>query len=222
MILNDFWDMLENELFPMPSERGLFNQYGGTDQRVDLPNAHEIRRQNLMNYLKSLSERPSALVVGEAAGPWGCRFSGVPFAGERQLHMHALPFSGHRSSRDDPLMGVWRKPPYTSRSAEIFWGVMKPHYPKFVVWDCVPFHPHNPDNILSVRRPTRAEIASFSRFLREIYEVTEPICVIAVGRKAEYALNTIGVCSHYVRHPSRGGAKRFGAEVARIFKSQKQ
>ncbi|MFA4936156.1 MAG: hypothetical protein WC568_10015, partial [Candidatus Methanoperedens sp.] len=91
---DDLWSIFENKLFLFPTTEVLFNQYKQVNLDVDLPNAHEIRKQNLRNYLESFSEKPSILVVGEAAGPWGCRFSGVPFTGEKQLCMHNLPFSG--------------------------------------------------------------------------------------------------------------------------------
>lgn len=102
MVLQELWEYLERGLFLEDSRRDLFNQYRAVDENVDLSNAHYIRQNNLKNYFCSFSEMPSFLLVGEAAGPWGCRFSGVPFTGERQLCQRLLPFLGERSSRDDP------------------------------------------------------------------------------------------------------------------------
>jgi uracil-DNA glycosylase len=217
-VKDDLWSILENELFSFSTTEVLFNQYKQVDPGVDLPNANDIRKQNLMNYLESFSERPSILVVGEAAGPWGCRFSGVPFTGEKQLCMHTLPFSGYRSSRKEPLLKTKKMPPYTSRSAETFWEAMISYHTKFFVWDCVPFHPHNPGNILSVRNPTKEEVSSCSELLREIKDIIRPRDILAIGRAAEFALKQIGVEPIYVRHPSRGGANRFRTEVKRFFK----
>ena len=214
-------DVFENELFDFTPTEGLFNQYKDIDERVDLLDAHEIRKQNLLNYLESFTKKPNFLVVGEAPGPWGCRFSGVPFTGERQLCQHTLPFSGDRSSREKPLVEVKKNPLYTSQSAETFWKIMKPYHPKFFVWNCVPFHPRDLDNILSVRAPKMKEKRSCSALLRQITEIIIPRNkpnVIAIGRKAEEALNKIDIESFYVRHPSHGGANKFRSGVGEFFK----
>lgn len=160
---------------------------------------------------------PSILVVGEAAGPWGCRFSGVPFTGEEQLIRGVLPFVGGRSSNDKPLIDVEKPHPYTSNSAEIFWEVMETNYPKFLVWDCVPVHPHELGEPLSVRNPSPEEIEQFSHLLKEIYDVMKPTVVAAVGRIAESALHRIGLKAIYVRHPSHGGADKFRAGMEAVF-----
>lgn len=217
MPLNDIWDLFQKRVFPIQSTEILFNQYKDSDPIVDLPNASNIRKQNLKNYLESFPERPYILVVGEAAGPWGCRFSGVPFTGEKQLCMHALPFQGHRSSKEKPLLETKKMPPYTSQSAETFWRVMKPYHPEFFVWDCVPFHPHDPDKILSIRSPKLEEVGFYSELLKEIIEIIKikPRHIVAVGRKAELGLRLIGVRPIYVRHPSCGGAREFRTRLAR-------
>jgi len=223
-MLDDLWNLLENRLFLMPSTEKLFNQYKDVDPRVDLPNAHEIRRGNLMNYLRSFPGRPNILVVGEAAGPWGARFSGIPFTGEKQLCKHTMPFLGRQSSVERPLLETKKEPPYTSQSAEIFWRVMKPRHPRFFVWDCVPFHPHPPNKILRIRNPTKKEISDFSGLLKEIIELLniKPGRIAAVGRKAECALKEIEVKEsiHYVRHPSRGGAREFERGIEKLFRDE--
>ncbi len=223
MILKELGELFKTKLFPISSTNILFNQYKDSDPRVDLPNAHEIRRENLMFYMRSFSMKPSVMVVGEAAGPWGCRFSGVPFSGEKQLVEGKLPFLGNRTSKQIPDIQIKKGgPPFTSLSAEVFWAVMKPHFPKFFVWDCVPFHPHDMNNILSVRKPTLEEILSYSGLLEEIEAILKPEAIVAVGRKAELALRIAGISSTYVRHPSRGGKREFSEGVVRFFNGIKR
>ena len=96
---------------------------------------------------------------------------------------------------------------------------MMPYNTKFFMWDCVPFHPHNLDNILSIRTP-RKEISSCSELLSQICNIIDPKKILAVGKIAESALNQIKVeCDYeYVRHPSFGGAKKFEAGVERFFR----
>jgi uracil-DNA glycosylase len=69
-----------------------------------------------------------------------------------------------------------------------------------LLWNVVPTHPGTPS---SNRRPTRTEVAASAPFLREL---ARGRCVIAVGRLAQAATG-----APYVRHPSRGGARRFRA-----------
>ena len=67
------------------------------------PKIFIIERQgNLLNYLLHFEGKPRYLIVGEAPGPWGCRFSGVPFTSERQLAQGELPFAGEPTSIHNP------------------------------------------------------------------------------------------------------------------------
>ena len=208
MFLGNVWELIEGSIFPIPSTDTLFNPYNGWDARYDRPDADQIRRENLRNYLGSFPERPSVLVVGEAPGPWGCRFSGVPFTSEAQLCEGGLPFAGSQSSV--------RHPAHRESSATILWRAMLPYYPRFLLWNCVPLHPHKPDVSLSIRTPDSAEVAFYSRLLRTMYEVLAPEIVVAVGRSAERALASVGVSHRPVRHPSNGGARLFSAGIEEI------
>jgi len=216
MILRELWEFIERELFSKESRPELFNQYRSVDENLDLLAAPSIRQKNLQNYFDSFSEMPSVLLVGEAAGPWGCRFSGVPFTGEGQLCQKLLPFPGERSSRDDPKYPTKKFPPFISTSAKIFWDVLKPYHPKFLVWDCVPFHPHLENAPLSIRTPKNAEIKEFSVFLNKIIEVIIPLEILAIGRKAQNALSFLSKDSIYVRHPANGGGKKFREAMERF------
>ena len=220
MVLQELWDLICEEVFSEdPCEDDLFNQYVEEEPRVDLPGASRIRQSNLQSYMAAFSKKPPFLLVGEAAGPWGCRFSGVPFTGERQLLSHPdFPFPGRQSSRKDPPEVVLREkghPPFTSQSAEAFWAVMMPYYhrPGFLVWDVVPFHPHDPGKLLSIRTPRAREIRKYSDILGEIIRLVDPRRVVAIGNKARDGLCRIGVDFVKVRHPARGGKEMFRAGI---------
>jgi len=216
MVLDDLWAFFQERVFPLPSAERLFNPFHDWDPRVDLPAGWEIRRANLFNYLSSFPRRPSILMIGEAAGPWDCRFSGVPFTGERELSAGALPFQGERSSRDEPRMATAKRPPYTSQSAAVFWGTLRPRHPDFLVWNCVPFHPYRDGRILSVRTPRSGEIRRFLGDLASLDRLLRPARIIAIGRRAEQALKAAGLSASYVRHPSQGGARPFRDAMSRL------
>jgi hypothetical protein len=222
------WRFLRQKIFTidpaaLPGAKPLFNPWLQMDPRFDLPEAVTIRRANLRRYLESLPQRPAVLVVGEAPGPWDCRFSGVPITGERQLIERSLEFSGRvlftgeRSSRTAPTEATVRRPPFKSASSEIFWKLLGPHHPRFLIWNCVPFHPYHAERPLSVRGPTRREVDLFAGLLREYVGLVEPRRVVAMGRKAQEALQQTGVECTYVRHPSRGGAPAFRAGMGEVF-----
>jgi len=205
VVLDDVWSLFESRVFSVPSTQDgptpLFNPYHDKDSRVDLPGADCIRRSNLFRYLSSFAERPPVLIVGEAPGWRGCRFSGVPFTSEAQLCDGALPFTGHQSSAASS--------PYAENSATIFWRIAWPHCSSLLVWNCVPFHLHRPDDPLTNRAPTRREIAAHLELLAALLALLEPRLVVAVGRSAEWALRRMDVPCTCVRHPSHGGADEF-------------
>jgi uracil-DNA glycosylase len=209
MILDDFWRFLENTVFAVPSTETLFNQYNQADLMFDKSDAVSIRRDNLKNYLSSFTQRPAILLVGEAPGPKGCRFSGVPFTSEHQLLSNSLPFKGRQSSK--------RLKPYKEASATIFWGAMRGFECRAFVWNSVPFHPHAKDKPMSIRPPSTAEIQQYIHVLRGVVEALKPRQVVSIGGRAARALRDLGVSAEPVRHPSRGGAGDFRSGMAEAF-----
>ena len=204
----------------LPSTNIVFNQYRDNNDQVDLPNAATIRTMNLRCYMAEATETASILVVGEAAGPWGCRFSGVPFTGERQLLDPSFPIHGERSSKTNLDLPTKINPPFISISAKIFWGVMLPYYGRFLLWDAFPFHSHKPQDFLTVRNPTKSEVSIFGEALQLIKAYMKPINIVTVGKRAFEELDSLGEHSIYVRHPSQGGKAEFISGMQNIFEDR--
>lgn len=78
-------EFFEADLFPRDSGPTLFNFYNNDVPGIDIPNGAGTRRENLKTYLGSFPEVPEILIVGEAPGYRGCRFTGVPFTCERKF-----------------------------------------------------------------------------------------------------------------------------------------
>jgi hypothetical protein len=207
MLLEKVWTVLEECVFSRASTERLFNLYGDRNEDVDLPNAPAIRRENLWNYLSAYREPPSVFLLAEAPGPWGCRFSGVPITSEAQLLDPDFPVHGRQSSAGEQ--------PHSEYCANIHWRVLAPYFPRFLTWNAVPLHPHG-ERPLSIRTPTTREVTGFSIVVMAFLEALQPAHVVAVGRKAERALNHLDVPHVYVRHPSQGGSKRFEEGVLDI------
>lgn len=206
-------DYLEKNLFPIPSRPGLFNQYRDRDPKLDLPRAPEIRRENFRNYLDAFPKTPEYILVGEAAGPWGGRFSGIAFTSERQLAKGVLPFKGQKTSTHEP--------PYLEYSGNIIWKALLPYFPHFFLWNAVPLHARKPGLPLSIRTPEKEELIEFAPVLKKLLSLLKPRTVIAAGKSAQYALEFLKIKALYVRHPSQHGVNEFRAGIKEIFSAFK-
>ena len=205
------------ELYDAPAGDRMFNPYRDTDGH-DAPDAPALRRANLEAAVDAVARsasggRPEVLVVAEAPGPWGCRFSGIPFTNERQLLDPDFPVDGRPTSLRFSESGE----PIKEYSGSIYWDAMLPHWGRFWTWNAVPMHPHKAGQPLTIRTPGVREVRRWHDLLAGVVEATEPRAVVAVGRKAEGALDAIGAGPTYVRHPSQGGATLFREGIADIW-----
>ena len=173
----------------------LINPFRQHVAEFDVSNAPKLRQANLLAYLAD-RPKPHALLVGEAMGWRGGRFSGIAFTSERQLAGWGPPFS---ASSLRP--GGW-----TESSATIIHGVLDELEleRQVVLWNTVPFHPHPPGKPLGNRAPKVGEIALGKRFLEQLVGLLQPAEIIAVGRIAEGTLGDLA--TGRVRHPAQGGA----------------
>ena len=212
MLLDDLWHFFQKTIFTLPgsyaADRPTFNFYCQELPGIDLPGAAAIRRENLKAYVSSFFERPEMLLVGEAPGWRGCRFSGVPFTSEAQLCAGELPFQGMKSSLGSKA--------YREASATIFWDTMRPLHPGFFVWNALPLHLHQPGKPLSNRRPTQHELQAGAQILHQVVHLLKPRFVIAVGKSAGVALDLAGAEYLNVRHPSHGGARDFNKGIVSV------
>lgn len=194
-----------------PAPPALFHLYRDRDPRFDLPDAPARRIGNLRAYLRAHAGARYVL-IGEAAGYDGCRFSGIPFTGEEQLvGADPLPWTAGRRVARSSKNG----PPKRERSAAIVWPALRGRR-DCVLWNTLPWHPHRPGEPLSNRSPTRDEAAAgaehLARFL-ELFPGAEPV---AIGRVAESALAGLGIRARYLRHPSMGGKPAFLAGLSNL------
>ncbi len=201
------WPLFEQRLFSVPSTPALFNQYSDEDPALDRPGGAATRRDNLRAYLQHCSGTPELLLVGEAVGYRGARFSGVPFTSERLLTGGRLPYQGQQSSLGRP---------YAEPTATLVWGQLLRYPGAACAWNAVPLHARKPGQPLSNRTPSAAEVERFAPLLQAVYEAAAPGRVVALGRKAEASLTMLGIAHAYVRHPASGGAAAFRNQLPRV------
>lgn len=172
---------------------------------------NDLRRANLRRYLHHLAQ-PDTLLVMEAPGYRGCRLTGVPVT-SRKLLLQGVPalglFGAANGFVDVPEPGFEHI--QGEQSATIVWGTLAEIGVVPLVWNTFPFHPHQPGQPLTNRKPRQPEIEQGAFFLRALLDQYQPGRVIAVGNVAESSLRRMGVACAKVRHPAQGGRNDFVA-----------
>lgn len=191
----------------VPSGDGVFNLYRDEYPELDVPGAAHLRCGNLRGLLASRPLPVPLLVVVEAPGWRGCRFSGIPITSEALLMQPGFPWAGTPTRRDGPL---------GEQSATIFHRAMAGFHHAVLVWNTFPFHPHRPGEPCSNRTPSRKEQHLGLPFLERVLAWSRPTQCAAVGRIAERALSDLGVAHTPIRHPAQGGAADFSRGMAAL------
>jgi hypothetical protein len=191
----------------------VFNPWSDPDplDRTDDAAGHRLRRLK-----QHLAWRPAFVLVGEAAGYQGCRFSGVAFTSERLLLEGRIP----RVRSTERV--THRTRPWSEPSATVVWECL--HELRIadctVLWNAFPWHPYRPDEPHSNRRPSTVEVRQGAQVLRAVLDRFANATVVAVGQVARQALqNVVGGNPRVVRHPAMAGAREFRANLAAIVRS---
>jgi uracil-DNA glycosylase len=197
--MQDIVRLIQRDVFPFQSVGTLFNFYSGNNSNSDKGDGYRIRQDNLLQYIGHFTSKPKALLIGEAPGHLGCRYSGVPMTSERQLTQQLLRFNGSQSST--------RLSGHAEGTATMFWSMCR-NFDCFV-WNAVPFHPHKAGQIASNRTPTAQEIAACSSILKSIVDILQPTHVAALGDSATDSLTALNIPHTCIRHPAHGGKSDF-------------
>lgn len=190
------------------------NQYA-FNVPVALQSANRIRRENLQQYLLNMRQlQPKLLLIGEAPGYRGCCQTGVPFSSEAllvQWMCKGSPLNQQQNYYQLPeKKAVPRRDKLVSEStATILWKTIAILNILPLLWNAYPFHPHQPENPGSNRKPNASELKTGRKVLERLLELFKIQTVIAVGRTAEKTLEMMGIPATYVRHPSQGGKMAF-------------
>jgi uracil-DNA glycosylase len=189
-----------------------FCMFREADPALECREAPAIRRANVTAYLNARAGRSPLLLVGEAMGYAGGRFTGIAFTAERTLQAWGAPFAV-TSARPEG---------WAEQSGTIVHGALATLGLEegAVLWNVVPAHPHRPGEPLSNRTPSVGELRAGAEVLGELIERLAPRAIVAVGRSAERALGELGLlCDASVRHPANGGATAFRTGLGRYVES---
>jgi hypothetical protein len=163
-----------------------------------------------------LTRNPRFILVGEAPGFQGCRYTGLPFTSEAQLCKGLIPGQARIEGR---LTNRHR--PYSEPSATMVWEALEEHDldGETVLWNALPVHPHKPGNHQSNRTPVDAELQLGHGALLLLSRAFPKARFVPIGAKAQASLAAVGVAAEqYVRHPANGGKAAFGAGLAALVK----
>jgi Uracil DNA glycosylase superfamily len=206
-----------------PAMPQIFNPWRDVDSAYDCrPDAPAIRCAQLTAYLSERLASATTVLIAEAPGYQGARFSGMAMTSERiLLGQHAAVrseqvFAGiaQRTSRADISRGSEQG--MNEPTATVVWSHMLQagfDARDFVLWNTVAFHPHHAGEPMTNRTPTPSEVALAAPILHRFLALFPSAKVIVLGRIAERTLAELGVAAQAVRHPSMGGATQFRAQM---------
>ncbi|MBN1316304.1 MAG: uracil-DNA glycosylase [Anaerolineales bacterium] len=186
------------------SHSDVFNQYAEEHPKHDISGACRIRRNNLRLYLNTFID-VKIILLAEAAGYQGCRFSGIPMTSEEHIAgpdpvAWARNNNYKRSSTRDRL---WREP-----SATILWETLENRM-DCLIWNTFPWHPMGKRGELSNRTPRADEVSAGIQVLDLLIARYSDARIVAIGRIAEKTLKNLDINPIYVRHPAHGGKPEF-------------
>jgi hypothetical protein len=203
---------------PRGAAPGVVNPYREAFADLDGPAAARRRRENLESYLDRVGT-PRLVLVGEALGYRGGRFSGIAFTSERQLlgpDDRRLPWGGAPFQATSRNPALWLEP-----SGSIVWDALGGEARGALVWNSFPWHPHGAAGPLSNRTPERGLVTANLHVLERLLAELPDALVLAVGRTSQGALAELGVEAPALRHPAHGGAVLFREQLREHFRPQR-
>ncbi|MEG6523584.1 uracil-DNA glycosylase [Desulfotomaculum sp. 1211_IL3151] len=220
------------ELQKYKSIENVFNPWQDYDEICDIcPEAPAIRSNHLEQFLSARIPGARYLLVAEAVGYQGGRFTGVAMTSERILlgnHAGVKPsvilqdIQGRRTSNPDnqKLKDTQKNFGFTEPTATIVWGeVIKSKVSPYqvITWNIFPFHPFDRSKgPLTNRTPTAVELEVGAYYTEMLLKLCPNITVISIGGHSSRTLSKFGIENIHVPHPANGGAGNFRAAIKNI------
>lgn len=203
----------------------VYNPWADYDERIDVVGAAQIRRDNLRAYLEPRWGKAKYIIVAEAIGYQGGRFTGIAITCERML----LGF--HKSISVEHVFGGDYEPKRTSRATSewlmnqkvrdcgfneptdtVVWeSILEANLDpsEVLLWNMFPFHPHKTNQPLSNRTPSPAELDAGFMYTKAMLDAHLGAHLLAVGKKAAETMTHYGMEATALRHPANGGANLY-------------
>lgn len=222
-------DAVLDRLAATEAPQACANPYSVYLPGVDIaPEAPGIRLRQLCAYLQRRKKTARLMLVAEAPGYQGARFSGIAMTCERTLlgrksgvPPQAVLGDGPAERTSHPDTG--RNRPETAHgfcepTASIVWRelVALGLTDQAVLWNVFPFHPHRAGAPLTNRTPSHAEVAAHLDIIADLHAAFAPCRLICIGNTARDHLRPLYPDLPALRHPANGGASKFRDGLRRL------
>lgn len=222
-------DAFIDRLAATEAPAGCVNPYSVYLPGVDIgPEAPAIRRRQLRAYLKRRVDTTRLMLVAEAPGYQGARFSGIAMTCERTLlgQKPGVPpeavlgdVPGQRTSHPDAGRNRPEKANgFCEPTASIVWRelVALGLTDRAVLWNVFPFHPHRAAAPLTNRTPSQTEVAVHLDVIADLHAAFAPCRLVCIGNTARDHLRPLYPDLPALRHPANGGASKFRDGLRRL------
>ena len=189
-----------------------FNPYSDRCAFHDRDSAPRRRRESLLAVLEAaVGSEVDSLWIGRDLGYKGGRRTGLALTDDVHLDDHA----GRWGVRiEKPTKGI-----VAERTAAAVWNVLNRIEVPVFLWNVFPLHPHKPDDQFTNRNHNSRERRAGEEFLCELVRLLKPRRLIAIGEDAASTACRLrcGLEVFKVRHPGRGGRKKFLEQICGIY-----
>jgi hypothetical protein len=210
------------------------NPWADCDRDFDIDgHAPRHRSNHLRAYLNARLNTAEALLIAEAPGYQGAKFSGIPMTCERTLlgrrkkprvspgDVFDETIERHRTSRPpESSSQAVRRWGFCEPTAAYVWGGMADRpglSKKIVLWNLFGFHPHEETSTLTNRTPTDPEILSNQDVLEAFLRLFPDRPILSIGNISEEYLTRWGHRYElFTRHPANGGGPKFRENFAKF------
>jgi hypothetical protein len=178
----------------------------------DRPDAAARRRQNLELSLSTAVDLGVRTIwIARDLGYRGGRRTGLALTDEMHLGAYSALFRGL------PVEKATKGPAVGERTANVIWRLLTRIDEPVFLWNVFPLHPHEPDDPMSNRCHTAKEREACCEFFHAVIDLLQPEKVVAIGGDAHRAIETLGISSVQVRHPSYGGQSIFVRQIEEAY-----
>ena len=186
----------------------VFNPYADHCELHDRPDAASRRRQNLeLSLSTAMDFGIHTIWVARDLGYRGGRRTGLALTDEMHLAAYSALFRGL------PVEKATKGPAVGERTANVIWRLLGRINEPVFLWNVFPLHPHEPDEPMSNRCHSARERDTCAEYFHEIVSLLRPKKIIAIGGDAHRAVESLGISSVQVRHPSYGGQNIFIRQI---------
>ncbi|MFP7675663.1 uracil-DNA glycosylase [Marivita sp. S0852] len=190
----------------------VFNPYTDHCPLFDREDAATKRRQNLERSLASAIDLEVRTIwIARDLGYRGGRRTGLALTDEMHLDAYSTLFRGL------PVERATKGPPVGERTANTIWRMLARVGQPVFLWNVFPLHPHAPEEPMTNRCHTAKERQACSWFFNALIDLLNPDKIIAIGGDAHKAVESMGISSVQVRHPSYGGQNVFIRQIEEAY-----